>query len=356
MKEWNRIASLHRLYPFIFTPMFNSAARRKIGFKISKCGPPLETQKKRYPNFAEAGRNAIRTSPSCLTVLSNGPITDTVSFLEEKMTYALLEIRKIDAFREIVLANPGRRNSLSLKLISELLSVLAEPETMDTLGIIISASGPVFSSGHDFADMIDQDLDRMRDLMHACARLMQTLQAMPQPILAAVQGPAIAAGCQLALSCDLAVASTNAFFQTPGGRAGWFCFTPMVALTRSIGRKRAFEMLMSGEAVPATTACEWGMINRVVPPDQLSAEALALLHKVTRGSPQMRSLGKKAFYTQIDMPQAQAYQYATDLMALSGITDHPQERMKAFAEKRPPVFKQRKKNRSKEGDDPHGSE
>ncbi len=261
------------------------------------------------------------------------------------MRYTLLEIRNTDTFREIVLSNPDRRNALSLKLISELLDALAEPETMDAHAIMISASGSVFSAGHDFADMIGQDLDSMRELMHTCARLMQTLQALPQPVLAAVQGPAIAAGCQLALSCDLVVASANASFQTPGGRAGWFCFTPMVALTRSLGRKRAFEMLMSGEAVPAATACEWGMINRVVPPDQLKAEALALLHKVTRGSPQMRALGKKAFYTQIDMPQVQAYQYATDMMALSGITDDPQERMKAFAEKRPPVFKNRKKRK-----------
>jgi len=173
--------------------------------------------------------------------------------------------------------------------------------------------------------------------------LMQTLQAMPQPVLAKVQGPAIAAGCQLALSCDLVIASENAFFQTPGGAAGWFCFTPMVALSRSIGRKRAFEMLMSGEAVPARRACDWGMINYVVSPEQLNDEALKLLHKVTKGSPQMRALGKKAFYTQIEISQAHAYQYATDMMALSGMTEDPQERMKAFVEKRPPVFRHQKK-------------
>ena len=255
----------------------------------------------------------------------------------------ILEIRKTRGFREIILNNPGRRNALSLEMISELLSALAMLESMDSQGIIIGANGPVFSSGHDFSDMIDQDLDAIRNLMHACARLMQSLQSMPQPVLAKVQGPAIAAGCQLALSCDLVVASENAFFQTPGGGAGWFCFTPMVALTRSIGRKRAFEMLMSGEAVPAQIACDWGMINRVVSPEQLNDEALELMNKVTKGSPQMRALGKKAFYAQVEMPQTYAYQYTTDMMALSGITEDPQERMKAFVEKRLPVFKHQKK-------------
>jgi len=262
------------------------------------------------------------------------------------MSYAFLETRKTERFQEIVLNNPGRRNALSSQMIFELLSVLAAPESMDSRGIIIAANGPVFSSGHDFADMIDQDLDAIRSLMHACARLMQTLQLLPQPVLAKVQGPAVAAGCQLALSCDLVVASENAFFRTPGGGAGWFCFTPMVPLTRSIGGKRAFEMLMSGEAVSAQTACDWGMINRVVAAEQLNDQALDLMQKVTRGSPQMRALGKKAFYAQIEMGQAYAYQYATDMMALSGITEDPQERMKAFAEKRSPVFRHQKKKRT----------
>lgn len=261
------------------------------------------------------------------------------------MADTFLKIEKTGNFQEIILNNPGRRNALSLETISELLSILATPESIASQGIIIGATGPVFSSGHDFSDMIGQELDAMRNLMHACARLMQSLQDMPQPVLAKVQGPAIAAGCLLALSCDLVVASENAFFQTPGGAAGWFCFTPMVALARSIGRKRAFEMLMSGEAVPAQTAFDWGMINRAVSPEQLNDEALKLLHKVTRGSPQMRALGKKAFYTQIEMPQAYAYSYTTDIMALSGVTEDPQERMKAFAEKRPPVFKHQKKDK-----------
>ncbi len=258
------------------------------------------------------------------------------------MSYTFLKIEKTGDFQEIVLNHPVKRNALSFEMISELLAVLATKESKNALGIIISAAGPVFSSGHDFSDMIGQDLDTMRDLMHACARLMQTLQSLPQPVLAKVQGPAVAAGCQLALSCDLVVASDNALFRTPGGSAGWFCFTPMVALTRSIGRKRAFEMLMSGDAVSAKTAYDWGMINRVVPAEQLDDSSVDLMHKVTRGSVQMRAMGKKAFYAQLEMPQKQAYHYATDLMALSGITEDPQERMKAFAEKRPPVFKQRK--------------
>ncbi len=260
------------------------------------------------------------------------------------MSYAFLEIRKTDNFLEVILNNPSRRNPLSSELISEFLSVLDTPEAMDAQGIIVAASGPVFSAGHDFSDMLGKDFETLRNLMHACANLMQSLQRMPQPVLAKVQGPAMAAGSQLALSCDLVVASENAFFQTPGGRSGWFCFTPMVALTRSIGRKRAFEMLMSGEPVPAQTAYEWGMINRVVAPERLDDEALDLMHKVTRGSPPLRAMGKKAFYTQIEMPLDHAYRYATDIMALTGITEDPQERMRAFVEKRPPVFKHQKKN------------
>jgi len=150
---------------------------------------------------------------------------------EDSVSYTFLKIEKTGDFQEIVLNHPVKRNALSLEMISELLAALATKESKNALGIIISAAGPVFSSGHDFSDMIGQDLDTMRDLMHACAHLMQTLQSLPQPVLAKVQGPAIAAGCQLALSCDLVVASENALFRTPGGSAGWFCFTPMVALT-----------------------------------------------------------------------------------------------------------------------------
>jgi enoyl-CoA hydratase/carnithine racemase len=260
------------------------------------------------------------------------------------MSYAFLEIRNTRNFLEVRLDNPDRRNSLSSQVISELLSALAAPEVVDSQGILIAANGPVFCSGHDFSDMLGKDLDTLRDLMHSCETLMQSLQRMPQPVLAKVQGPAMAAGCQLALSCDLVVASENAFFQTPGGRSGWFCFTPMVALTRSIGGKRAFEMLMSGEPVSAQTAYEWGMINRVAAPERLDTEALDLMDKVTQGSPPLRAMGKKAFYTQNEMPLDHAYRYATDMMALTGITEDPQERMRAFVEKRPPVFKHQKKN------------
>jgi len=260
------------------------------------------------------------------------------------MSYGFLKMKPSGSFLEVTLNNPERRNPLSSGMIDELLSVLSSPEAIDSQGIIIAASGPVFSAGHDFSDMMDKEIDALRDLMHACAHLMQSLQRMPQPVLAKVQGPAMAAGCQLALSCDLVVASENAFFQTPGGRSGWFCFTPMVALTRSLGGKRAFEMLMSGEPVSAQTAYEWGMINRVVAPERLDTEALDLMDKVTQGSPPLRAMGKKAFYTQIEMPLDHAYRYATDMMALTGITEDPQERMKAFVEKRPPVFKHQKKN------------
>jgi enoyl-CoA hydratase/carnithine racemase len=254
------------------------------------------------------------------------------------MSYKLVELQVIESIAEIRLNQPSKRNPLSFEMISELKAALTEAAQIESWGIILGANGPAFSAGHDFNDMLIRDLAGMRSLIHACSELMQLIQQLPQPVVAKVQGPAFGAGCQLALSCDLVVASSNASFRTPGGGGGWFCFTPMVALARAVGRKRALEMLMTGDPISAEQASEWGMVNRVAPAEQLDAETLDLARRATRGSRQMKGIGKQAFYTQIDLDEARAYQYATELMASTGLMADPQERMRAFVEKRAPVL------------------
>jgi enoyl-CoA hydratase/carnithine racemase len=220
----------------------------------------------------------------------------------------------------------------------ELTSVFREVGDTTTRGVILAANGPVFSSGHDFADMVGQDLIFMRKLLSTCTTLMETIQSIPQPVLARVQGLATAAGCQLVATCDLAVASTQAAFATPGGDGGWFCTTPMVAVSRNIGRKRALELLMTGESIDAQTAADWGLVNRVVPPERLVEESQRLLEAATRGSFFSKGIGKQAYYAQIEMPQPLAYAYAQEVMASASQIPDGQEDMKAFLEKRKPQW------------------
>jgi enoyl-CoA hydratase/carnithine racemase len=170
---------------------------------------------------------------------------------------------------------------------------------------------------------------------------MQTLQAIPQPVIAQVQGLATAAGCQLVASCDLAVAAETARFAVPGGRGGWFCTTPGVALVRAVGRKRALEMLLTGDPIDARTALEWGLVNRVVPAERLGEETRELLARATRGSAASKGIGKQAFYRQADLDTAAAYAYATEVMAAASQTQEAAENRRAFLEKRAPRFDDR---------------
>jgi len=254
------------------------------------------------------------------------------------MTYSNITVQFTDTIAEITLNCPEKRNPLSASMIAEITAAFEEVAKSDALGVILGAQGTVFSTGHNINDMLGQDLASMRTLMHSCSRLMQLIHTIPQVVVAKVQGPAVGAGCQLALSCDMVVASENASFRTAGGSSGWFCFTPMVAVTRAIGRKRALEILMVGDPISAELASEWGMINRVVPAEKLDEETRNLATRATRGSPLMMGLGKQAFYHQIDLDEGQAYAYATELMASTGTMEHPQERLRAFVEKRTPVF------------------
>ncbi len=254
------------------------------------------------------------------------------------MTYSLIKIHTKEGIAEITLNSTKRRNALSAEMIAELTLAFREVGDSQAGGIILGAAGSVFCAGHDFNDMVNQDLGPMRKLMQACSQLMQLIHAVPQPVMAKVQGAAIGAGCQLALSCDLVIASEQAVFRTPGGAGGWFCITPMVALTRAVGRKRALEMLLVGDPIPAALASEWGMINRVVSAEQLNPETWDLMTRATQGSRLMKGIGKHAFYTQIELDEPRAYEYAAELMASTGVMPDPQERMRAFVEKRRPVF------------------
>ena len=254
------------------------------------------------------------------------------------MAYELITLEYSGDFATITMNYARRRNALSLKHMLELTDAFRAVGESDVRGVTLAANGPVFSAGHDFADMVGQDLVAMRKILKVCTTLMDTISEIPQPVLARVQGLATAAGCQLVATCDLAVASTEAAFATPGGKGGWFCTTPMVAVSRNIGRKRALEMLLTGEPIDAQTAADWGLVNRVVPPEQLVEEAQRLLEAATQGSRISKGIGKQAYYAQIDLEQPQAYDYAQEVMAAASQIPDAQEGMRAFLEKRKAHF------------------
>src|SRR5580693_2687039 len=191
-------------------------------------------------------------------------------------------------FTTITMNRPQRRNALSLDHMRELITAFAAAGSSDALGIVLAGNGPVFSAGHDFADVVDAGLPEVRALLMTCTELMTLMQQVPQPVVARVHGLATAAGCQLVATADLAVASEDAGFAAPGGKGGWFCHTPMVAVARNVGRKRAAELAMSGDVIDARTALDWGLVNRVVPAAQLDSAVQDLLDRVTRGSASRR--------------------------------------------------------------------
>src|SRR6058998_265542 len=249
-----------------------------------------------------------------------------------------------DAGLAIVTMNrPERRNALSEAHMTELTRAFRTlGEAGEARAIVLAAAGPVFSSGHDFADMVERDLDGMRRLLATCTELMLTIQRAPQPVVAQVQGVATAAGCQLVATCDLAVAAEEVTFATPGGKGGWFCTTPMVAVARAVGRKRALQMLFTGDPIDSRTALAWGLVNRVVPRAQLAEETEALARAASRGSITSKALGKRAFYETIDLDVGAAYAKACEVMATSAMAEDGREAMRSFLEKRPGVYPPRR--------------
>lgn len=239
----------------------------------------------------------------------------------------------------VTLNSPAKRNALSATMMGELVDAFGSLAESDTVGVTIAASGTVFSAGHDFADMIDVDLRGARELLALCTEMMTAIAAMPQVVLARVGGLATAAGCQLVASCDLAVAGESAAFAAPGGKTGLFCHTPMVAIARNLGRKRAAELALTGDVIDADTAERWGLINRVVPDEELVEAAAKLLQRATRGSAYSKAMGKQTLYTQMELPLAEAYRYAVEVMAAATQTTDAQAGIHSFVEKKPrPVW------------------
>ena len=239
----------------------------------------------------------------------------------------------------VTLNRPERRNALSLDLMRELLACLdAAGRDREVRAVILAAAGKVFCSGHDLGEMTGRNVSEYREIFDVCTQLMQRIQSIPQPVIAQVHGVATAAGCQLVCTCDLAIASEHAAFATPGVRIGLFCTTPMVALTRAIGRKRAMEMLLTGRIVAAATAADWGLVNRVVPAAGLESETRELASAIARASNLVLGIGKQAFYSQIDLDQPQAYAYAKEVMTMNSLAQDAQEGIGAFLEKRTPCW------------------
>jgi enoyl-CoA hydratase/carnithine racemase len=248
----------------------------------------------------------------------------------------------------VTLNRPAARNSLSEALIAGLHAALDEiADDNDIRALVIAANGATFSAGHDMKELTARrsDPDRGRayfaQIMNACSAMMQAIVHLPKPVIAAVQGMATAAGCQLVASCDLAVASEAASFATPGVDIGLFCSTPMVALSRNVPRKQAMEMLLTGEPVPATTARDIGLVNRVVAAGTERDAAIALAQKVALKSAYTVKLGKTAFYRQAEMSLADAYRYAAEVMTENMMARDAEEGIGAFIEKREPKWQDR---------------
>lgn len=239
---------------------------------------------------------------------------------------------------ELTLNRPEKRNALSLSMMEDLTAaVRAARGTV----VVIDGAGPAFSAGHDLGEMVGRDAAFYDELFTACTVLMEALHDLPQPVIAKVHGVATAAGCQLVAACDLAVAEESARFATPGVKIGLFCSTPMVPLSRAVGRKRALQLLLTGEFIDAATAADWGLVNLVVPAGGLDATVADLARQIATASAATVGIGKAAFYDQIDLPEREAYELTRQVMAANAGIPDAQEGITAFLEKRRPTWTSR---------------
>jgi enoyl-CoA hydratase/carnithine racemase len=267
-------------------------------------------------------------------------MTETIDSSTTGTAPVTAEVR--DGVGVLTLDRPRQRNPLSVATMTAFTALLRElAASADVRAVVVRANGPAFSAGHDLREMVGRSLDDEREVFAVCTEMMNAVQEVPQPVIAAVQGTAVAAGCQLVATCDLAVAASTAVFGTPGVRIGLFCSTPMVAVSRAIGRKRALQLLLTGDVIDAATAADWGLVNEVVPPDEVDARAFALAGRIAEASPLILRIGKQAFYRQVDLPQEQAYAEMREIMATNAVTCDAQEGMQAFLDKRPPVWEGR---------------
>ncbi len=258
------------------------------------------------------------------------------------VTAAPLRIEDTAGVRTLVLNRPERRNALSLALLQDLISALAETAADTSVhAVVVRGEGPAFCAGHDLSEMTGCSLPAARELFDTCSDLMMAIHRLPQPVIAQVHGIATAAGCQLVAACDLAIASEDARFATPGVRIGLFCSTPMVEVSRAVGRKRSLEMLLTGDPIDAPTAAEWGLVNRVVPLERLAQETHELAERIARASSETIAVGKVAFYEQLDRALPDAYTHASDVMATNAVTPDAREGIDAFLSKREPQWRGR---------------
>ena len=256
------------------------------------------------------------------------------------MTEPLVIYELVDQVAILTLNNPSRRHALSSEVLAELKDRLGRIREDTTVKVaVLKSEGPVFSSGHDLREMVGSDEESYTCIFAECTEVMEAIRLLPQPVIAQVQGLATAAGCQLVATCDLAVASEDAGFCTPGVQIGLFCSTPAVALSRAVSAKHAMEMLLTGIPIPAKTALDWGLVNRVVPADQLADSTMQLAQHIARASAYTLAVGKQAFYRQLQVDRPEAYAMAQRTMVENLLAFDAQEGITAFLEKREPVWK-----------------
>jgi enoyl-CoA hydratase/carnithine racemase len=254
--------------------------------------------------------------------------------------YRNLRVSTEGALARVVLSRPERRNALSLDLLGELIAALSEVSALPEIRVIVvEGAGPAFSAGHDLSEMVGRDEAFYGELFGLCTTMMEMLHELPQPVIAKVHGIATAAGCQLVAACDLAIAAEGTRFATPGVNIGLFCSTPMVPVSRAVGRKRALQMLLTGEPIDASTALDWGLVNRVVPFEELEAAVVELASKISRSSAYTVSTGKRAFYAQVDAAEHDAYGHCGVVMTENALSADAQEGMSAFLDKRAPAWR-----------------
>jgi enoyl-CoA hydratase/carnithine racemase len=255
------------------------------------------------------------------------------------MNYKNIQVHTDGAIGTLLLNRPGKRNALSLNTLEEMGQALKDlAERQEVKVVILRGNGSVFSAGHDLKELVEGGLKEYRKIFSTCLNAMLLLRKIPQPVIAAVHGIATAAGCQLVAACDLAVATEDARFATPGVKIGFFCTTPMVPLSRVVGRKKALEMLFTGEFISAQEALQFGLVNRVVPTEELDETVKNLAEHICRFSRTVLGSGKEAFYRQIEMSERLAYAYATEVISANGVMPVAREGMAAFLEKRQPVW------------------
>lgn len=247
-----------------------------------------------------------------------------------------------DGVATLTLNRPAARNALSMAMMAALIDAFDAVDADPAVKVVVLAAvGPAFCAGHDLKEMraLGQDAEAIAAVFARCSRLMLRIQSLRQPVIARVHAMATAAGCQLVATADLAIAADSAHFATPGVNIGLFCSTPMVALTRNVGRKLAMEMLLTGESIDAETAQAFGLINRAVPATELDAAIAALASRIASKSPLTLAIGKEAFYRQAEKPVEDAYAYASEVMTRNMLARDAQEGVGAFIEKRAPVWR-----------------